>query len=94
MTCSATIVERKGKHEMSVQLASQIKELHCTVQNCTALCNVTYFVILAPFNQLVQQEFIVSVFQDRQHIVRQVPCYGLCAKQDRTGQERRFSERR
>lgn len=65
-----------------MQLVSQIKELHCT-----ALCKLTYFVILAPFNQLVQQEFIVSVFQDRQHIVRQVPCYGLCAEQNRTEQD-------
>jgi hypothetical protein len=52
------------------------------------MCSVTYFVILAPFDQFVQQELVVSIFKDWQHIVRQVPRYGLQIEQN----SRRFSK--
>jgi diphthamide synthase (EF-2-diphthine--ammonia ligase) len=52
------------------------------------MCSVTYFVILAPFDQFVQQELVVSIFKDWQHIVRQVPRYGLQTEQN----GRRFSK--
>jgi hypothetical protein len=58
------------------------------------MCSVTYFVILAPFYQLVQQELVVSIFKDWQYIVRQVPRYGLQAEQNRAVQNREFSGNR